>query len=184
MAMRENDRLIQLVDAAFGEISRESIGEMTRGETQRLQELTALAATLNVKTWDASLDLIKRASAIMPVREVRRTFASVIGSSLGLAGARSVDSLDSFQVAYDLDGESMRVLYEREADGWHVLGRTGSADWTVETAFGLIATDVDGSFEFEAQELSDTAMTLSRDQVEIVIPSAVEVINDGSPNDH
>lgn len=182
MAMRENERLVKFVQVAFEETSIEVLGQMSQSDEVRLRQLLQIAGATRIPTWDAPASLQSAAAAIMPKRETRSMAARVLGSSIGLAGARAVETLDSFQVAYALDDETMRVLYEREQDGWRVLGRTGSATWSITAAGKEISPDQDGAFEFVARDLTETGMLVGRGDLEISIPSAMEVIEHGSPN--
>jgi hypothetical protein len=159
-----------LVDLAEGRTSKEVEAHVAKCSSCaiRLEELRAILAASRIKVESAPADLIAAVKSLIG-QPVRR--ATLRMTTLGLAGARSASQ--SFQAIYEIEGKSLRLMYEQTPQGWEVLGQfDGGASEIRRQATGF-RTDESGRFQFTSGDLSDTGFSIEA----FAVPSGQELID-------
>ncbi|MCW5943897.1 MAG: hypothetical protein KIS66_16830 [Fimbriimonadaceae bacterium] len=146
---------------------------MSERDALRSEQFVRMASALRAGFYDAPDHSVERAEAVFPV--ARRILPKAFG--LGLAGARGL-AATAFQVMYEAEDVTVRVGYEREGQGWRVLGEGPAGAW-VELPDRDLEPD-EGRFEFEAASLNGTGFVLRLSDREIPIPPGSEATHDES----
>ena len=141
-----------------------------------LDQLRAMMAAGQTEMTDAPMSLIERAKAIVAPQQ-RRLLAGILRTSLA-AGARSVGT--DFQVVVGSEDVSARLMYSKEADGWVVMGRAPSNDWTMIHGSEQVPCEPDGRFSFRAPSLSDTGFALMSTSAQLIVPPIEDLLENGS----
>ena len=141
---------------------------------KRFAQLKRIFDASRAGYWTAPLELGLRARAMMASKP--RLVARLLGSGLVNSGARRADVRD-FALHVGVDGFSIRLHYAPIREGWEVLGRAPTSDWTVAYQGGALPCGSSGRFRLLAPDLGGTAFVLRKDEVEIEIPSARELTN-------
>lgn len=169
-----------LVDLAEGKAHSEAQAHVGTCSScaRRLEELRSIFHAASVPVQEAPADLVSRAKAIIKPKTRTSLVARLLGSSLSTAGARSVAS--DFQLLLEADGVKLRLMYTQSPSGaWEVTGRT-PASWEVERLGARMELDPSGGFVLKARGLDETGFSLVREDREIVIPPARELIDSGN----
>ncbi|MBX7134512.1 MAG: hypothetical protein K1X67_17720 [Fimbriimonadaceae bacterium] len=144
----------------------------------KLTELTQAVQAMKRPEYDAPRDQVLMAASLMPVQQRRRFLASLLSSSLAAAGARSAVA-ESFQMTFQHDDLTTRVMVSKVDRGWEVMTRIPE-QWLATTLDGDVQSDAEGRFSFVAPDLDQTGFILRRGDVEVQIPSAREAMPGGT----
>ena len=144
MMLRPNERLIMLVEAAFGERPMSDLGAVSPSESRRIAQMKSMAKALKAEKFQPPRSLVERAKAVFPAPS--SATMRVASSSLQPAAARG--AAEVLHVAYQSEEGNARVMYVSEANGWRIVGEAPSPKWSVVCNEDLIETDTDGRFEF------------------------------------
>ena len=173
-----------LVDLAEGKSNAEARAHVDSCSScaQRLEELRSILQAAAVPIRNAPDDLIARAKSILRPKARVTLVARLLGSSLATAGARS--TAYDFQLMLEADDVRLRLMYTQAPGGnWEVTGRAPSA-WDVERKGARLSVDPSGGFVLRAEGLDQTGFSLVREDREIVIPPARELIDGGNGSTH
>lgn len=141
----------------------------------RLAQLRRIVAASNAGYWTTPPDLALRARAMMGARP--RLVARLLGNGLANSGARRADVRD-FALHVGVEDFSIRLHYVPNQEGWEVLGRAPTSDWTVAYRGGTLPCGPSGRFRLLSPDLDGTAFVLCKEAVEIEVPSARELTDD------
>lgn len=145
MRNRPNERLLRLVEAAFGERPDSDLGALSARESERLVQLRALAYGLSSEWHTAPASLVEAAKAVFEGRSIEAM--RVASSNLHMAGARAAGS-EAVHVAYESGEDRVRTMYLREPDGWRVMGEAPGPGWRVLSEDDAVEVGADGRFDF------------------------------------
>ncbi len=146
-----------------------------------LGHLRQTIEVLGVAEFHAPIDVVRRAQGLMPSRQP--ILARLAASTLQAAGVRAAQSAEAFQLRFESGDLSIRMMYDREPDGWTILGRLSEVGWEVLGPLEPIEVAKDGSFQFKVSDLADSAIDLLRGETIIHIPSPLEDGN-AAASDH
>jgi hypothetical protein len=133
----------------------------------------------SMATFTPPADVLERAKSLMPGTARRSILATLVGNSLAAAGARSTTA-DTFQLAFEAEDTKARLMFTKGASGWDVIGEITPGSKQVTTGGKPVKLDQSGRFQFHAKSLDATEMLVTRDDREITIPSAQEILEGGS----
>ena len=160
-----------LVDLAEGKDSPDAAVHVDSCDLCRttLQGLRRTLSSLAVPQFEAPLELINRAKAIMSPSPSRMR---LLRTSLSTAGARAVT--EEFQAIYGFDELELRVMYAKVDTGWNVIGRLPSVDWTAAANGEALSIEDDGHFSFTVKSLEDSSFEIAKHMMRLEVPSASE----------
>ena len=138
----------------------------------KAEQLAKVEKPLKLEFFDAPADLISRVQDFMPQRKLSFKLR-LVSSSLSAAGARSAQPQD-FQAVYEAEGVQARVLYAQTGKEWEVVGKVSGEGWSAVSGKRKVRVDESGRFSFKAKDLAHTEILLSKEDTEVVIPSASE----------
>lgn len=140
----------------------------------RLEGLRRMVAAARVPAFAAPADLVARAQALMRPAAPRRLIARLLGNGLAASGARRGGAED-FALHVGTDDVSVRLQYAPTKGGWEILGRAPGEGWSVAgTPCGP-----SGRFRLLVPSLEESAFVLRSTEVEIEVPSARRLLDDG-----
>ena len=172
MRCREfNDRVVTLAEGGEDPSAMEH-ARLCEACAVRLTQLKRIIAVSKMGYWTTPSELGVQAQALMSSRT--RLVARLLGSGLTHSGARR-GGLRDFALHVGIDDFSIRLHYSPLREGWEVLGRAPTSDWTVAYQGGVLPCGASGRFRLLAPDLDSTDFVLSKDDVEIEIPSAQEL---------
>jgi hypothetical protein len=91
---------------------------------------------------------------------------------------------EDFQIVVGGEAMQLRLMYSHLGDGWEVLGRVPSGEWTVAAPESQVHMDAGGRFVLRAPDLGKTGFSLIGPERELVVPSAEEMLSSGSNDSH
>ncbi len=166
MNMRANDRLVQLVDAAFGELPLADLGPLSKAESTRLGQLQATVKGIQEKSYSAPESLVRTAKACFEGRAMLEM--RIASTSLQPSGARAAVA-EVVHVAYERGENHVRAMYVREPNGWRVIGQAPSGVWTIVCDDEVFVSDSDGRFELSAVGSSPPGLLLVRGKIRLLL---------------
>lgn len=175
MNIDKTESLEQIVDAACGPSGD---ADLAKAEPMYSQFRTAHKA-LHIPSYDAPSEAVSEAKRLMPDPERRSIFGRLVFTTMQPLAVRSAQR-NSFQMVFEGDESRVRLMYLPQGSGWEVLGQADGEGWSAERAGSQIDSGPDGHFSFSAKSLSDTGLTLVKNDVALHIPSAEEAESGGS----
>ena len=145
---------------------------------ERLAQCERVVRAVRTPVEAAPHDLVVRAGAIMPRRP--RLVARLLGNGLAMSGAARRGEVSDFALHVGVDGFSVRLQYTPVANGWEILGRAPTPDWSLSHEGGEVPCGASGRFRLVASSLGATSFVLRKDGAEIEVPSARELIEVGA----
>lgn len=147
----------------------------------RFDDLIRIRAAGSLGSWSAPTDLVKQVQGLMAQRPRRYSVAALVRSNLGLAGVRSV-AQGEVHAIFEAEDMTVRVMYVKVAEGWRVMGRASSAEWSVIAGGSRVDLSEDGSFQFTVRALEEASIDLMRwDQVVQIPPPEVVDSDESGP---
>jgi hypothetical protein len=150
---------------------------------RKVAELRKVLQAIRLPQFDVPTELVSRAAKLMPNRR-RQLFARLLTPRPQFSVARSLASGDlALQVG--VDDLVVRMLLTPIGSAanpreWEVAGIAPSPDWHIVREDSEVACGESGRFKFSVSRLSETAFLLRSSDVELVVPSAQELIDDES----
>ena len=149
----------------------------------KLAELRQVIRAIRLPQFDAPTELVSQAVKLMPNRR-RQLFAHLLTPRPQFSPARSVAS-GGLALQVGVDDFVVRMLLTPIGSAvnpreWEVAGIAPSPDWQIVREDSEVACGESGRFKFSVSRLSDTAFVLRSSEVELVVPSAQELIADES----
>jgi hypothetical protein len=141
--MRPNERLEQLVEAAFGERPLDDLGTLSRLEETRLVQLASIARALSLEHFEPPMSLLESVKAFFPGPEQHAM--RLVSTNLMLGAARGTP--DVLHAVYEHGDETVRAMFTRTRDGWRVMGQAPPGVWSVVTEEDVASSGGDGRFE-------------------------------------
>ena len=141
---RSNDRLMEIVGAALGEVPVASLGLLTKSEAAKLAQLQRLASVLAQPHYAAPASLVRSAKEIFesPASDTARVTSTSLRTATAARGAAEV-----LHAAFVSHSGDVRVMYVRESDGWRVVGQAPGPGWRAITDEDVVDCDDMGRFE-------------------------------------
>ena len=151
--------------------------ESCRACAAKLAELRMILGAVRPQ-FDAPSELIDSVKGLVSSGERRRL--TLVSSTLSLSGARGPTG--DFQVLVGSGDTQLRVMYSPVGDTWQVVGRAPNSEYSLRACEGRVEVDADGRFIFRAPTLADTGFVLAGPEGDIDVPSAEELLSNGSGN--
>jgi hypothetical protein len=150
---------------------------------RKVAELRQVLRAIALPQFDAPTELVARAAKLMPNRR-RQLFAHLLMPKPQLSAARSAAS-GELALQVGVDDFVVRMLFTPIGSAanpreWEVAGVAPSPDWHIVREDAEVACGESGRFKFSVSRLSETAFVLRSTEVELVVPSAQELIDDES----
>lgn len=142
-----------------------------------LEQMKSIMDAVSVEFFDAPEQLIDSVIGLMPSRQ-ERTRVGLIRSTLAFGSARA-DS-DDFQVIVGHEEFSTRLMVVRNEQGWDIVGKLPEREWRIERDGVEVPLDADQRFSVEISDLSDSAFSISSNDMIFDVPSLEDLLRDGS----
>jgi hypothetical protein len=164
-----------VVELAEGRENREALSHVAGCAecATKLDQLKAAFALGDHRFYNAPASLVESAKALMLPQ--KRVFG-LLRTTLAGAGTRAIS--EDFQMVVGSDDLQVRLMYTREGQQWRVMGRLPGEGWSVDRPG--VTDEGDGRFSFDAADLASTGFELIGEEGAVVVPSAEEMLRDGT----
>lgn len=166
----------RIVDLAEGQPDAEAQTHVSSCTAcaRELSWLQKFISSSSTEMWSAPSTLVELAGGLMA--PTRRQRAKLVGGLIPRLAVRGKS--EEIQVRFQAGSLSVRVLMIPESSGWRVIGRAEPERAQIVRALEILPTDEEGRFEFFANDLSETSLSIVLDGEWTDIPSAEQASSD------